>query len=53
MSEKLVTYYDAMAEVWYAYVESGQPATEEVPYGYGLTEGEAIKDLREMLSVQD
>ena len=50
---KIVTYYDAMDELWFAYVESGQHDTEIVPYGYGLTEGEAIKDLKESFYGKD
>lgn len=45
---KIVTYYDAMDELWFAYRETGQDDQEETPYGYGLTEEEAIKYLEEL-----
>lgn len=43
----IVTYYDAMYELWFAYDETA--SGEGIAYGYGLTEESAIMDLKDML----
>lgn len=47
--DKIVTYYVAMEELWFAYRDTGQDDAEETPYGYGISEAEAIKDLHDKL----
>ena len=47
--DKIVTYYDAMDELWFAYWDTGNDGSEGVPYGYGVSEAEAINDLHDKL----
>lgn len=49
---KIETYYDVMAEMWFAYIDT-EEGTEEVPHGFGKTEEEAIKDLKEYFCGKD
>ena len=44
---KIVTYYDVMDELWFAYYEDRSEDAGSGEYGYGLTEEEAIKELKE------
>lgn len=46
--DKIETYYDVMAEMWFAYIDR-EEGTEEVPHGFGKTEAEAIDDLHDKL----
>ena len=47
MSKAIVTYYDVMAEMWCAYWETGQDSSNGLSYGFGKTEEQAIKHLKD------
>ena len=50
--DKIVTYYDTRDELWYAYVDDEEDVLdvgENVIFGYGVSEPEAINDLHDKL----